>query len=157
MTNQILLDATSYHVNDLNFHKFGDFGELVNPFHVPSKMVADTFVKAYISTIHPFYPIILGPIFLSQYETFWQTSQAPPDAPLWLSILNLVFALGALHTQSVDPQWNENNEGDHVLYYVRAKLLAPEPLATLDLPTVERIQVASLNGMYLISTCQFNR
>jgi len=155
--NRLLYETTSYHVNDLDFGEFGEFGEMVNPFHVPHRATEDVFVKAYFSTIHRFFPAVSGPLFLSQYETFWQTSQPPPETDHWLAILNLIFALGSLHTRSVEPNWVDNADRDHVLYFVRARLLTPEPLGMVDLPTIETIQVASLNGMYLIATCQLNR
>lgn len=155
--DRTLLDARNYQVNDLGFSEFGDFGEMVNPFHVPPRAVADAYIKSYFSTIHPFFPILLGPVFLDQYQSFWQTAQSPTGTHLWLTIMNLVFALGALHSHLVDPQWVDSSDRTHVLYFVRAKLLAPEPLSAIDIPTIERVQVASLNGMYLVATCQFNR
>ena len=154
--NRLLLEAAEYHITDLDLTEFGESGEHVNSWQLPTRTTADSLVQSYFSTVHPLFPILLAPLFMAQYEMYWQTSQSPPNAALWIAILNVVFALGAIHGHSTNAQW-VNNGRDHLLYFVRARLLSLEPLAMLHLPSIEHIQLTSLFGMYLVASCQVNR
>ena len=154
--NRLLLEAAKYHVSHLDISEFGQVGEYISPFQLPTKSAADALVQSYFTTLHPLFPIILGPVFMTQYEVFWRTSETPPNSTVWLAILNLVFALGAVHGHAIEANW-VNNDRDHVLYFLRARLLSLEPVAMLHLPTVETIQLTSLLGLYLVISCQVNR
>jgi hypothetical protein len=154
--NRLLWEAAKHHVSHLDVSEFGQAGELVNPFQLPSKEAADALVQSYFTTLHPLFPILLGPVFMSQYEIFWQTLETPPNTSGWLAILNLDFALGAVHGHTIDAGWVENDR-DHVIYFIRARLLSMEPLEMVQVPGVETIQLTTLFGLYLAVSCQVNR
>lgn len=136
----------------MDLSSFGSYGEHAGQYRVPPKLIADALVYAYFTTMHPLFPIVLGPVFMAQYELFYQSSQPPPDSNLFLAILNLIFALGAVYGHYTHNDW-----GDHLEYFVRSRLLSMEPLSMLHQPTLENIQVASLCGMYLVASHQINR
>jgi len=99
---------------------------------------------------------MLGPVFMHEYETFWQTSETPPDSKMWLAILNLIFALGAVQGHLMQANLVESDQ-DHMLYFLRARLLNLEPLNMIHVPAVENVQLALLFGLYLLASCQVNR
>jgi hypothetical protein len=154
--NQLLLEAAKYHIHNHDLTEFGESGEYVSSFLLPTRTEADELVQSYFTTVHQLFPILLGPVFIAQYELFWQTSQPPPNTALWVAILNLVFALGAIYGHFIQAG-RVNNERDHLLYFVRARLLSLEHLAMLQVPTMENIQLTSLFGMYLVASCQINK
>jgi hypothetical protein len=150
------LEAAKYHISHLDISEFGLAGESALPYQLPGKEVADALVQSYFTTLHPAFPLIMGPVFMHQYDSFWETSETPSNTTTWLAVLNLIFAIGAVHGFTIGADWVKNDQ-DHVSYFIRARLLSPEPLAMVHVPTIENIQLGSLFGLYLMASCQINR
>ncbi|KAI9751849.1 MAG: hypothetical protein M4579_005872 [Chaenotheca gracillima] len=157
-TRQLLLQAATYHLNHLDLHELGPFGQQVDAFQVPPRQTADVLVDAFFTTVYPLFPVLSRPLFQRQYHLFWQTliSGSPGLTVAWRAQLNLIFAIGAAYGQTTQVP-GTGDEPDHLQYFIRARLLSLQPLGFIELPDLEHVQLAALTGMYLIATCQINR
>jgi len=154
--NRLFLEAATYHASELDLTEFGEFAQLVDPLGLPERATADALVQSYFTTIHPLFPIILGPPFMRQYDLFWQSSLSPPNTYLWRAIMNMIFALGAIYAHAVQVP-HADGDREHLLYFLRARVLSTDPVGMIQLPSLEQIQLASLSGMYLVASSQVNR
>lgn len=154
--NRLLLEGCNYFLSYLDLREFGAFGEKVDAFELPPRETADGLVDIYFSTVHSFFPILSKSCFMRQYESYWQTLHPPENSILWIATLNLVFAVGALYA-SLTKYVGGGGEVDHVLYFIRSRILSQEPTAMLDLPTMAHMQHTTLCGMYFLASYQINR
>ncbi|KAI9754449.1 MAG: hypothetical protein M4579_004717 [Chaenotheca gracillima] len=153
----LLMDVATYHIIDLDLSEAGEHGQNVDPLAFPSREIADALVESYFTTVHPQFPIVMAPVFMVQYQSYWQTSWASSrSSNTWIAMLNLVFALGAIYGHSIRASW-AGPELDHIQYFMRARILSLEPLGVLELPKMEKVQLTALTGMYLIASYQINR
>jgi hypothetical protein len=63
------------------------------PGRLPLKHEADRYVEIYFSTIHLAYPFICKPLFMRQYNSFWDPSKRAGLAPAWLALLCKMLSL----------------------------------------------------------------
>jgi hypothetical protein len=146
----------TYFLSNLDSSGFAAFGNDIEPLQLPPKATADLLIEAYFSTIHSFFPILLQREFMIQYHSYYQTRHMPNNGFLWIAILNMVFALGALQAHCVQAA-HRGPENDHVIYSSRSWMLSQILAQIPDLPTMEHIQLTGISGMYYVATCQINR
>jgi hypothetical protein len=116
--------------------------------------MADHMFDAYLTTVHPFYPIINRPLFAAQYQTFFDSAARPGDK--WLAILNMIFAIGAKHGHLVDAPWR-GDVNDHLVYLTRARILSMNGDVLFSHPDLQQVQVEGLIAFYLLASDQINR
>lgn len=125
-------------------------------FSLPPRDVADRLVDSYFDIVHPLFPIISKPSFMTQYKTYY-TLPNGEGWKKWLTLLNLVFAIGetCLKSESGTTQGNEKKD---VEYFIKSRVLgALDGGSVFEIPDLCRIQALGLTGMYLLSTTQTNR
>ncbi|KAJ5261350.1 hypothetical protein N7478_011945 [Penicillium angulare] len=126
----------------------------VQKYGLPARSAADTLFHDYLNNIHSEFPIINKQLFRTQYMNLWECSQQPGDK--WLAILNMMFAIAALHIHCLHPQWNDRNY-DHSMYFTRAKLLSMTEADLLGHPDLQQIQIEALCAFYLLATEEFDK
>ncbi|CAG8882938.1 unnamed protein product [Penicillium egyptiacum] len=146
----VSLHAVNYHLDDLDISVPGP----VQLYAMPPREVADHMFEAYLTTVHPFYPIINKPLFSAQYRTFFDSAARPGDK--WLAILNMIFAIGAKHGHLVDAPWRGNDK-DHLVYLTRARILSMNGDVLFSHPDLQQVQVEGLIAFYLLASDQMNR
>jgi hypothetical protein len=154
--NRLLLQGCTYFLSDHDFLEYAVFDHDIDALQLPPKTTADSLVEAYFSTIHPVFPILSQREFMIQYHSYYQTRHTPNNSFLWVAILNMVFALSAIHAHYVQKAYR-GSENDHIVYSIRSRLLSQEPTQASDLPTMEHVQLTTISGMFYIATCQINR
>ncbi|KAK2743805.1 hypothetical protein FQN57_004742 [Myotisia sp. PD_48] len=164
-TNQFLTTNTPK-INDIyaecNYFRkglgYGEFTLLAQPNHqifLPPKATADRLVEVYFSTIHPFFPVVPAREFMLQYNSCYQNRGPPGDSLLWVSILNVMLAIGSLHAHHIQASWD--GVEDHRIYWAHSRSLGQEPIPTLGAPTMEHIQLSAISALYLIASDDVNR
>lgn len=148
--NALSLHAVNYHLDDLDLSVPGP----VQLYAMPPREVADHMFEAYLTTVHPFYPIINKPLFSAQYRTFFDSAARPGDK--WLAILNMIFAIGAKHGHLIDAPWR-SYEKDHLVYLTRARILSMNGDVLFSHPDLQQVQVEGLIAFYLLASDQINR
>ena len=83
---------------------------------LPRRRNADGFLRCFWDFIHPVFPILHKPAFLAQYHELWSSTEPCPtgdgashetDDIVFITILNLVFALGSKFSDGVAPARRE--------------------------------------------------
>ncbi|KAJ5158443.1 uncharacterized protein N7500_008094 [Penicillium coprophilum] len=146
----LALHAVNYHLDDLDISVPGP----VQLYSMPPREMADHMFEAYLTTVHPFFPIINKPLFSAQYRTFFDSTARPGDK--WLAILNMIFAIGAKHGHLTDAPWH-GDEKDHLVYLTRARILSMNGDVLFSHPDLQQVQVEALIAFYLLSSDQINR
>lgn len=87
--------------------KYGGWYQMRRPFGasnspsewiLPLRRVANGYVERYICDVLPLYPFVHKETFLNTYEMVWKDDQNREEDDLFYCVLNLVFALGVLHS-----------------------------------------------------------
>ena len=126
----------------------------LDPYFVPPKALADTLVQAYFMTLHIIVPIISKPDFVEQYDLLSQSGDPFRVSNRWLSIINLVFAIGQRYFESMGNVADQQ----HLTFFMRARVLgALDGGILFVIPTLQDVQVLGLMGMYLLSSKLTNR
>ncbi|KAJ5382637.1 hypothetical protein N7517_000548 [Penicillium concentricum] len=146
----LAMHAVNYHLDDLDISVPGP----VQLYAMPPREVADHMFEAYLTTVHPFFPIINKPLFSAQYRTFFDSTARPGDK--WLAILNMIFAIGAKHGHLIDAPWSVD-EKDHLVYLTRARILSMNGDVLFSHPDLQQVQVEALIAFYLLASDQINR
>ena len=142
---------SSYFLDDLPISTY----DAVDAYEMPTREMANKLFEAYITRVHPSFPIVGKNLLSMQYNKFIVGQlQQPPDK--WLAILNLIFAIGAKYSHLVQAEWQADDR-DHLIYFTRARLLAMNGEAILEHPDLQHIQVAGLMSFYLLCISQINR
>lgn len=123
---------------------------------LPPRSIADYLVHIYFTTIHSSFPILCQSQFMTDYRIYWQTRSAPNGSIFWISILNIVFAIGALYAHYIQSPYR-GLDTDHFVYLLRSRELSQNLMHMLDLPTIECIQLLAVSGVYFIASYQINR
>lgn len=145
-----LVASSSYYIDDLDVPN----KEQVDAFGVPSRDTATKLLNAYLTSVHPSFPIIGISTFISQFQVFFSQPSLKPGSK-WLAILNLIFAIASKYGQLTDAEWKEG-EDDHQLYFSRARSLSLED-QLLHHPDLQQLQVEGLACFYLIASGHINR
>ena len=132
-------------------------GHQIDPFSLPIKMTADALVSSFFATIHLSLPMINKEDFLFQYEHVWSAHDLTTyQDRTFLSILQLVFAIGAVHAHLIEADW-AGDRRDHMLYFAQARMQAVDTGILNDVCYLGQVQVFGLGSMYLLATDQINR
>lgn len=144
------IHAMNYHLDDMEVSVPGP----VQVYKMPPHQVADKLFEDYLTTVHPFFPIISRTLFTSQYKTFFDSAARPGDK--WLAILNLIFAISARHAHLIQAPWRGEPD-DHLVYLTRARILSMNGDVLFSHPDLQQVQVEGLLAYYLLATDQINR
>ncbi|KAJ5259451.1 hypothetical protein N7478_012432 [Penicillium angulare] len=148
-----LMNASNYYLDDLEIP--GKEGKhQVDANAVPSRETATKLLNAYLTSVHPSFPIIGISTFVSQFQVFFNQPTLRPGSK-WLAILNLIFAIAAKYGQLTNTDWKEGDD-DHELYFARARMLSLED-QLLHHPDLQQLQVEGLACFYMISSGHINR
>lgn len=142
--------SSSYFLDDLNIA----VRTQVDAYEVPSRETAGKLFNAYLTSVHPSFPIIGISTFVSQYQLFFSQPSVKPGNK-WLAILNLIFAIAAKYSHLVHAEWRDQ-EDDHQAYFSRARILSMED-QLFEHPDLQQLQVEGLASFYLLSIGQINR
>ncbi|KAL8782415.1 MAG: hypothetical protein Q9195_009647 [Heterodermia aff. obscurata] len=132
-------------------------GNQLDPYDLPIKSTADALVKAFFSTVHPAFPILDRLHFLQQYEQTNNSMETNPmENGLFVSVLQMVFAIGAVYAHMTGCDW-VGDDRDHLLYFARARVLGSYSGLLSDSVSIGQVQVLGLASVYLMATDQTNR
>ncbi|KAJ5491323.1 hypothetical protein N7539_002890 [Penicillium diatomitis] len=145
-----LVASATYFADDLEVPK----REQVDLFEVPTRDAATKLLNAYLTSVHPSFPIIGISTFLSQFQVFFNQPSLRPGGK-WLAIVNLIFAISSKYGQLTDAEWAEG-EDDHEVYFSRARGLCLEN-QFLQHPDLQQLQIEGLASFYLTSSGHINR
>lgn len=132
------------------------FGEHFEPYELPLKASADSFVGAYFSTVHPSFPIISRAEFLRNYEKFFTFPRpGQSSSSTFVPMLHLVLAIGAVHTYVTQASWAKD-ERFRLLSFAKAKATVLD-VSIFQATAYEQVQLCGLGGLYLLITYEINR
>lgn len=142
---------SSYHLDDFAISTF----EHVEPYEYPHRDVAQQLFNAYMTRVHPTFPIVGKVNLTTQFNKFISGNvQRPPEK--WLAIINMIFAIGAKYAHLIQADWR-GDERDHIIYFTRARLLSIGNDALFQHPDLQDIQIVTLMSLYFMCISQINR
>jgi hypothetical protein len=142
---------TSYHLDDLSITTL----EHVDPYEVPTPETAQNLFHAYLTRVHPAFPIVGKLNLAAQFQKF-VSGQASRPPEKWLAILNLIFAISAKYSHLTHADWKAD-ERDHLIYFTRARLLSVNSETVFQHPDLQVIQITGLISFYFLCISQINR
>lgn len=142
--------SSNYYLDDLDI----PMPERIDAYEVPSREAAAKLLNAYLTSIHPSFPIIGISTFVSQFQVFFSQPSLKPGNK-WLAILNLIFAIAARYGKLTDAEWKDG-EDDHQVYFSRARTLGLED-QLLHHPDLQQLQVEGLACFYMLTSGHINR
>jgi hypothetical protein len=129
--------------------------EAVDPYEMPTREMANNLFEAYITRVHPTFPIVGKTVLSAQYHKFVMGQvKRPPDK--WLAILNLMFAIGAKYSHLIQAEWQADDR-DHLIYFTRARMLSMNGETMFEHPDLQQIQITGLMSFYMLCISQMNR
>ncbi|KAF8252582.1 hypothetical protein K440DRAFT_535974 [Wilcoxina mikolae CBS 423.85] len=146
--------GSTYHLDDLDISLSKT---QVDIYTVPEKPIADGLIDAYFTTVHPLFPIIHKPGFLSQYALLYHSEDPSSVSGKWLAILNLIFAIGQRY-YDMTGSYQRTETAQHLIFFTRARILgALDGGVLFGIATLEDVQTMGLVGMYFLAGKQTNR
>ncbi|KAL8884785.1 MAG: hypothetical protein Q9215_007235 [Flavoplaca cf. flavocitrina] len=145
------VSESTYHCDDMSL----DVPSHIQAYELPPKEIADLLLSCYLESVHPAFPIIGKITFVKQYQWYYNNSPVQPG-PLWLAILNLLFAIAARYSCLTRAVWSPRADDEHT-YFSRARLLGLGADALWAHGELQRIQVTGLTSFYLMASNQINR
>ncbi|CAG7973929.1 unnamed protein product [Penicillium salamii] len=142
--------AFNYYLDDLDIPT-ADSSDM---YGVPSRETATHLLNAYLTSVHPSFPIIGISTFVPQFQVFFSQPSLKPGNK-WLAILNLIFAIAARFGQLTNADWREEDD-DHQSYFSKARALSLED-QILHHPDLQQLQVEGLTAFYLNALGHINR
>ncbi|KAJ5682822.1 hypothetical protein N7462_005987, partial [Penicillium macrosclerotiorum] len=149
-TSNLLVASSNYYVDDLDVPTT----EQVDAYGVPSRETATKLLNAYLTSVHPSFPIIGISTFVSQFQVFFSQPSLKPGNK-WLAILNLIFAIASKYGQLTSADCKED-ENTHQLYFSRARALSLED-QLFHHPDLQQLQVEGLACFYMLASGHVNR
>ena len=134
---------------------YKDFaGEKVDPFVLPDKLIADYLIASFFRTIHVSFPVLDKTAFLFHYKMLTNTWHAETfEDCTFLAELQLVFAIGAIHTQ-ISGSKGILDEKDHLLFAARAHILSLDSGVFGETSHLAQVQMFGLSALYsFINEC----
>ncbi|GMF76385.1 unnamed protein product [Aspergillus oryzae] len=142
--------SSNYHLDDFDMPTV----ERLDTSELPSKDTATKLFNAYLSSVHPSFPIIGISTFASQFQAFFHNPSLKPGNK-WLAILNLIFAIGARYAHLTNAEWRRDRD-DHYSYFIRARNMSLEG-QLLHHSDLQQLQVEGLASFYMLSSGHINR
>lgn len=131
-------------------------GEHCEPYALPAKASADSFVGAYFTTVHSSFPIISRVEFFEKYENFFVFSRpGKASETAFVPILHIVLAIGASHAYATQAPWAQH-ERTHLLDFAKAKATVLEA-HILQATRYEQVQLCGLGALYYLVTYEVNK
>lgn len=127
----------------------------VNPFEWPAPTVAKALVDLYFEHVHVAFPILSKRDFYSTFESY-PRSRITQEDHTWLSLANMVFAMGAIFAHMTQAEFR-GDERDHHVYYARARALGMDQRSLNRDPEIQHTACLGILGLYLLSADQLNR
>jgi hypothetical protein len=136
----------------------------VNSMEIPPLPIAKVLAESYFDTIHDTFPFVDKDAFMitlrSQFHS--HRPQLSWEGRRWLSMANIVFAIGAKWMNWTRPRHPDQpahniGPGDHIVYYARARSLGLDHRLVMDHPFLEQIQALGILALYLIVNHQISR
>ncbi|CAI6338157.1 unnamed protein product [Periconia digitata] len=131
----------------------------VNPFELPPRETAQRLLDGYIATVQDSFPVLSETVFKHQFEQYYTSMlQGIPSAVShkWLTILNLVFAIGAKYWQLIEADLQTSSQ-DHHTYWSRAHVLGLDGSSLVAHPDLMQIQITALVAFYFLCVGHVNR
>ena len=141
---------SNYYLDDLDLPCVNH----LDAYEVPTREAAGRLFNAYLSSVHPSFPIIGVSTFASQFQAFFSQPTLKPGRK-WLAILNLIFAIGARFVYLTDSSLHQHGK-EHMTYFSRAKVLSLDD-QFLQHPDLQQLQVEGLASFYLLVLGHMNR
>jgi hypothetical protein len=141
----------NYHLDDLDIPLVSDESD---PMTVPPREIADKYLDAYMTYVHPTFSVLRKSTFTGQYRQFFSKPTQPPRK--WLGILNMIFAIGCRYCKLLDPG-TESAWEDGLVYLTRARQLCLHENVLFEHTDLQQIQLEFLVAVYLLCLGQVNR
>ncbi|KAJ5337404.1 Transcription factor [Penicillium brevicompactum] len=142
----------AFHAFDYQNEDFGSaFHGSVQMYLIPTRPVADQYLKDYLDMVHPNFPVLNWPLFCAQYGSFFDNGSLPSDE--WLAILNMIFAIGAKYDQ-MTAELGRGDVKDHQVYLSRARKLSMRGDTLFNPPNLQQVQLEGLVSFYLLCSDQ---
>ena len=146
---------TSYYTEDADVQPF-DTSRVI-AFEWPEEHVADFLIQTYFDQVHDVFPVLNKSKFMKRYNEYdrGSTPVSDPDL-LWLSCLNSMFAIGAVHAH-----FSKNNKlvsyADHLVYSTRARMLGMDQRVMYEDPRISSTISLGMLCLYYMTTCRMNK
>ena len=147
--DNISVNQASYHLDDFAMPAL----DAVDAYELPTSDTANHLFEAYMTRIHPTFPIIGKSTFTTQFRRF-MVGEMPGGK--WLAILNVIFAISARYSHIIRADWR-GDDRDHLVYFSRARILSLNGDTIFQHADLQQIQVTALMALYLLCTNQINR
>lgn len=150
------------HTSASNFYLDSDDTEIngmVNPFELPAQDTAQMLLDGYMATVQHSFPIFIETVFrrqLDQHYTSMLQGMPSTASHRWLTILNLVFAIGAKYLQLTEIGSEPGSENHHI-YWSRAHMLGLDGSSLVVHPDLMQIQITALVAFYFLCIGRVNR
>lgn len=131
----------------------------VNPFELPPWGMTQILLDGYMATVQNSFPILSETTFRRQFEQHYASvlqGMLPTISHQWLTILNLVFAIGAKYLQLTEADLQASGQ-DHHIYWSRAHVLGLDGSSLVDHPDLMQTQITALVAFYFLSIGHVNR
>ena len=123
-------------------------------FLLPPRWSADEYVQCFWEFVHPLFPVLHKTSFMEKYSRLWTSEGREPGGDIsdvneniFISTLNLVFAIGCQFSASVPAQNKVSHAED---FYQRSRKVFVYDI--FDSTSVSLVQMLLVSGVYLQST-----
>ncbi|KAJ5605204.1 hypothetical protein N7510_010358 [Penicillium lagena] len=147
-TGSTSISRVNYHMDDLEI----PFVDPSDPSVVPSRDLADRYLEAYFTFVHPTFNIICKAHFEDQYHQFLDQGYTPHRK--WMALLNMIFAIGCRYCRLTDVS---HAQEDDFVFLTRARKLGLHPHVLFEHSDLQQIQLELLVAVYLLCLGQLNR
>ncbi|RAL14425.1 uncharacterized protein BO97DRAFT_387047 [Aspergillus homomorphus CBS 101889] len=143
------VNSLSYHLDHLSFLELapGD------PQILPPRARSDQLIGIYFQNVDPSFPLLNKTLFLSQYRYVFSKSETPRKK--WLTILNLIYAIGAKYVQLCERVWTD--AVDDRTFLARALALNADQSLLGEHADLQQVQIWVLYAIYHLASAQINR
>ncbi|RAK73373.1 uncharacterized protein BO72DRAFT_451743 [Aspergillus fijiensis CBS 313.89] len=143
------MTSLSYHLDHFSFSNLtpGD------PQALPTRACSDQLISIYIARVDPSFPLLNRTLFLSQCQQAFTKSEPPRRK--WLTILNLVYAIGAKYMQLSEKDWTDAI--DDRTFLSRAIALNADSSLLGEHADLQQVQIWVLYSIYHLASAQVNR
>lgn len=140
-------------MDDIDISLSSEHGR-VDPYALPPREIADQLIHGYFDSVHPLFPIVNQDEFHAQYEQLFYAKDAYKISRHWMSVINLVFAIGQRYFETMGRMMDVH----HLTFFMRARVLgALDGGALFGIPTMPDVQQLGLSGFYLLASKHTNR
>ncbi|KIW75157.1 hypothetical protein Z517_11929 [Fonsecaea pedrosoi CBS 271.37] len=137
-----------YFMDDINVLAVDE--DYVDQYYWPATESLVILSEAFFHCMQGAFHFVLREEFLQRAYSFSGKGTAPTwRKRRWLAMANLVWAIGAKWLQ-ITQLADKDTNGDHLLYYARARALGLDHRVMFDHPDIERVQGIGLLSFYLL-------